>query len=308
MGLSHEEIMLEWAETMAARHAVLGFEEGAQIPEVAEFRRKYVPKGLVSHSSRQINSWLRDQASRAEEAHNELTPRNFYYEEDPRAVEFCSGTRTPGLAGMFDEDGQAANPQGLKFDIASGLKRYEITAHPYGALSELHWLSRKILPEQFGWTPASAAAWLFIRGVRPKIPYLPQSLDFAIAGKGSKNHPYIGVTMTVPIDMPPTRLAREFESIQEMMRDQFRFDLPGKRPAGQTSLDRMLFAVQRNDGRSWAQLLSEWNKEMPDHAIAETKDGATQFASQVRRTYRNVMSRPIDWQGASKRTTSSGKL
>ncbi len=327
LGLSHEEVMEGWARTMRARHAVLGMEEGAHIPEVIAFRRKYLPNGLIGPDQKAVKNWISACGSEAEDAWREdlyrtspdpLDPaasvaQDQYLGEDPRAVEYCVGGRPPGGLGSLlhgaDYPGRDQHGARESFDLklsAHG-KSYDASVRPYGAISELKWLSESVLPAAFGWTPESAAGWLVVLRSRPQIPYLPQSIKVETAGPPGGPYPYIGVTVTIPIDLPSSRLAREWESIQKGFKDSFAFALPGTKPSGEDSLNRMLFAVERNDGRSWSELVRSWNEENPGLVVPLGPSATRQFASQVRRTYQNVMGRPIPWAGAKSPGTAQSR-
>ena len=102
-----------------------------------------------------------------------------------------------------------------------------------------------------------------------------------------------------PIDLPAARLVREFEKIQAEYADRFAFNPTPGRPMFDSSQRRVWFAVLRNDGRTWAELIAEWNELHPSEASPVTGKEASAFTRSIRRGYARIMERRFVWKGST---------
>ena len=73
--------------------------------------------------------------------------------------------------------------------------------------------------------------------------------------------------------------------------------IPSKGPAlGERQLRVAVFAAARNDGRTWTDLLEEWNASV-DIPEAWEYGNYRNFARDARDTYERVMGTPLKWVG-----------
>jgi len=94
-----------------------------------------------------------------------------------------------------------------------------------------------------------------------------------------------------PISLPLNRIGAVIKRAQ----DEYEWRIGssrGKKPCSDTSLERMLFAIERNDGvRTWRDVMNEWNSSHPQDQFDSSRRGSSKFSMMVRSTYRSVMGR-----------------
>lgn len=98
-------------------------------------------------------------------------------------------------------------------------------------------------------------------------------------------------------DFPVNRLAK----ILAMIQDSDDRDSPYPRiarPIDRAILAATYYAVTRNDGSAWEDVLDEWNESVSDRAwrYPTGQKGARRLAKDVRRTYRTLLGKPLDWK------------
>jgi len=287
---SHDEIMNAWRLTISARHAILGLEEATQMPEVADFRRQWLAGGrLLDRSDRVVEAWLKAQVARANDAARETSELALNQERGRGVKRTIIGSAVEALKNRLI----VAMTDGPDFEeIVPPLLAC-------GALLNVSTHLHKI----FGWTRSSAARWLIAQSAIPEIP------DFRAAIWQTDRHPPEGagprwfetVTIQVPIDFPPSRLAREFEQFQKSYDGEFIFPIPAARPAAAANMKKCIFAIQRNDGKhTWKDVVREWNLAYPSDQQEITRKGIHLFAKSVRQTYQALMgpNRSLKWKTA----------
>ena len=278
---THDEVMEAWTATMRVRHAILAHEVAARRPDVIAFRETYLPDGLIDPADDVVGAWIACEIVRSDAFEGDVQPH------DPRYRKTLVG-----LGSDRDESGRLMP---VPIVIAMESDVFETRSRPYLAMGDLS-KTAEALRAEFGWTSASAARWLIARDAIPDLPTIRAGLEFRSSKSEADPRWSANIQITVPIDFPPSRLQREFERIQREYADIYAFDVPAGKPASISNLRRTLFAVQHNDGRTWSEVVEAWNEAHVAEAIPLGGEEARTFAGTVRRTYKNIMDRPIEWK------------
>lgn len=148
------------------------------------------------------------------------------------------------------------------------------------------------LTEKFGWTHASAAGWV-LTGSLPVVPeidvqLLPRSLEGRERWKA--------IQITVPVEMPPSVLAHRYAKERKAALEGLP-PLP-ENPIGDKALLACVFALQRNDGRTWESVSEDWSRQWAGTSNAKpfAFQSARNFAYTVRQTYQRLTGRKLDWK------------
>ena len=62
---THVEIMRAWRARMNARQRILGHEVVSARKDVIDFRREYLPDGLLDPDDRTVRAWIKEEKKRA---------------------------------------------------------------------------------------------------------------------------------------------------------------------------------------------------------------------------------------------------
>lgn len=293
MSESESDVRAAWERTLAVRQAILGYEEAARLPEVVAFRRKHFPNGkLLSGSDRVVRRWLNSLVS---ESGGEVLGLDLPTVSWEEAAEILKDTRPEPDRPRAPSRNEALLVAQTKTDT------FRKWVHRRTVAGELAELSLKLSLE-FGWTSSSVARWLIVRDARPEAENASLQLGKPECSPHEGGPPYwsMAVNLTVPIDYPPSRLAREFAALQEAIGESFAFRVPASKPASAIALERCLRAVALNDGEhTWRQVVEAWNAEHPEDAFELDREGIHLFAKSVRQTYKAVMApRTFEWKGS----------
>lgn len=154
-----------------------------------------------------------------------------------------------------------------------------------GVLHRLKQLA-EMLQSAYGW-PEAHGVFFSLTDWTP-----PLSMGNWTARGG--NHPFPAaterITLTVSTRLKPRDIARFYSEARGTLRTD------GLRSKGiqAKSASLAIFAFRVNDGRTWNEAMSTWNKENPEHLY----DRRQLFARDCRQAFEKIAGARLDWQGA----------
>ena len=143
----------------------------------------------------------------------------------------------------------------------------------------------------FGWTEASAAGWI----LTGSLPIVPEMEIFRIPREFEARQRWQSIKMTVPVDVPPSVLARRYAIEREKAIEELPW-MAGN-PVGEKALNACTFALTRNDGSSWEQTFEQWSSQLPatEGSKRVSFRSARNFAYSARETYFRLTGRRLKW-------------
>lgn len=283
----------DWILVLSARAAIIGHEVAQHLESVELFRRHF-KDGLLPPDEKKISAWLDREAQRG----NALKPSS----GDPAEALGLSGLATAmrqphrRMAPNRVPDPIAYPKVKLLLEVASRHERSLIWVKevmPYGVLGELYWLGL-YLQGEFGWEPNYARGWAISRDAYPIV--FPIKVRHrtppVVEAPNAYRH---RILLDVAVDIPPARLEQEFRDIQSNVKT--KWALPAK-PIAEWNLRATVFAVWRNDGRAWGDVVDAWNESVKESSwkYEDSVEGAHLFGKTVRRTYRALIGKPMKWK------------
>ncbi len=268
---------------MLLRHEIIATEVAARMKPVIEFRTEFLGDGLIDPDSESVHpgghlfEWLENNGDRRShlDAHwpfrEDFAVRKTVKLDQP--AEGRRGSESP--TGVVESKIYRRGSVG--FDLAIG---------------------QRFLNHEFGWTEGSAARWLVVDRARPLIPDVSSAHLGWSKGRDDQGRPWAGwIDLRVPVDLPSSRVQVQIEVLQEQFRRMHGDNMFGGRPTSASSQERLQFAIHRNDGRSWSELIEAWNEAHPDQACPTQGTQAYSFTRSIRRAYVQIMGHPLVWQG-----------
>ncbi len=179
---------------------------------------------------------------------------------------------------------------------------YPVRAGNVEFFADLDYLAETFVELQ-QWTMPSARAWLITKDARPIVPAVELELsrppDPESPELDKLNYLYVyhpKVTLEVTLDTPPKVVMDYYEKAQRLYEEESGKDLKRGREMADWTLDLVAFAVSRNDGRAWPQLLAAWNASTPEDWHFKS---SKQINLATRKGYRTLMGEDLDWRGPS---------
>lgn len=269
---------MDQADIAASRNAIYqlrcwiqAHEEAQHRDDVRAFRARHLPDGLLRRDAEVLTRWI---AALPQPEGTEATRLGF-----------------PPLGGTIEID----TPTATGVEARTYLARQRDGDTARELVQVAHSLST-----DFGWWPSSAAAWLIMKDMPPAHPEVTVRLvDYF--GNSANLQPTdqrrdLWIRIMAPLDTPPTFLLREIVRIQEAASSFYAYPVPSTtRPYRESTLEAVRFALSRNDGRGWVDVLREWNNHHPESEFELSADGAAEFGKNVRRCYQQVMGRKLEW-------------
>lgn len=256
-----------WGFVLLARAVVQGVEEASQDPAVLAFRRD-LPEGKLLSKSR-APRWATDVA--IEEGETTLRRQVFAAE---RSADHSTGTDIVEVK------------ERLMLPLPVG---GPVPARADGTLGTLLAISHD-LRRRFGW-PVDAAAFWVLTGRFEGIRTAPR-IEINSGPPGAEVTDWAFVEIETPVEMPASYLAEAYaETRRRVAERQPTLTLRGAR-IGEKQLAVMMFAVERNDGRSWESMLEEWTRREASRHPDWTYSSFRNFARDARETYERVVGRP----------------
>lgn len=264
-------------EVVGARNLLFAL-EAAKRSDVRELRAEIVGPKLLQPSK--VPEWLKGHERRQDAAGQRTILR----------VEQFSGTSEydfqPGVVCVDRPLWIHVNVRGTREDP---LISEQAAVYAEGPLGKLLALSNRLEMDYF-WPSADAAGWLLTG--RPFTPMITIIHD---AGPGYVTNatPYGQLRIEVPPEIPARDVAVTYSSfrIKELEGRDSALGGRGRLP-GRKQLALVRFAASRNDGRTWTQLLDEWNREAKK---PWRYSSYRNLARDARDTYLRLMGSPLDW-------------
>ena len=287
--MDDDDLNTRWAYMTLVRHEILAREEVQHRSDVIEFRERWFPGGLLPPSKASLEEWICQVGEGVASTRPELSKEAFFEE-----FEFGEPQVSIDVPGTGDE--------------WYGTEDYVRPFSESEVGKQLRALSRELAAE-YGWFRSRAAAWLVMEGI-----VLEEGGIWvrAVDGNGKTRDPsgrkthdvsHLRIQLSAPIDTPPHRLLAEIERLQKAFEDEYRYPLPVRgRPFQISTLDALRFALRRNDGRPWREVLEEWNDTHPERKFELSEAGVATFGKRIRRAYRSIMGSKLKW------LRKSGKL
>ncbi len=99
-----------------------------------------------------------------------------------------------------------------------------------------------------------------------------------------------------PLDTPIDRLVLALKREQQLYASHYRSPVPSHtRPYEQPTLETLKFSIERR-GRGWSDILKDWNATDPEVSFEDPREGVAVFAKGVRRAYRQLTGRKLEWK------------
>lgn len=244
--------------------------EAADHPAVSQFR-SLLPKGVPINPSK-VRAWLKRHGAKPGEGLKRAAAQEFRGIDSNGKLNPRLEPRSPELETVWLEVvvvlRENFGRERMRFSRVE-FQPESPAGHLAGAAQALH--------DRFGWEAGSAAGWLLC-GSPPDPPAIVVTPKTA------------STVIEAPIWIPLNLVGRLISGAAA-------HDLIAKRGPrlGHKLLEVMVFSIRRNDGRSWARVLEEWNKAAPAEWRYRGDDSRRHFARDARDTYRKLMSKPFDW-------------
>ena len=308
--------LADWDITLSIRAALVGVAKAQDVEPVRRFRAEHLPKGLLPANPEAVKTWL---GTRAREA-NALKRPPRQRAESRLGLEALAdlvgkladlhphGPRVPNIrepmaALDLPVEGVWKDRMVGGYDMRPDLG---VTARPFLAIGELFWLGIH-LENEFGWRADSARAWVISEGAIPWIRAV--NVDHFASGQRPATWTYLRhrVVIDAAIGLPVARVGEVFASFQSARARDVHYPRLA-RPLAPAILEATLFAVERNDGRAWEDVLEDWNARTvePGFRYEPGREGTRRFAKDVRRTYKALIGEPLRWQRGPGKTREGG--
>jgi len=285
----------DWDLVLSYRAGIEAHEVGRHDPAVRSFRERWFPKGrLLSPTGNAVHSWVTRDVEQLQSGPDPAEALGLQgLAETMRERGRWPSYRVPPI----NHDGTVHFDVGVRNERAEDLyDETPVTCAPYGALGELLWLGWH-LEDRFGWDATFARGWVVCRDVLPVVRAIQYRgwRDLRPVAPGIGSH---RVLLDVSLDAPPARVDQELRELRASHADAGRSSSVPARPIAEWNLRATLFAVTRNDGRSWPDVLEEWNAHVSEPSWRYEKDarGAQLLGNAVHRTYAVLMGRPLEWK------------
>ena len=283
----------DWDLVLSTRAALEAFEQGQHDPHVTGFRERWLPSGLLPPRWNAVRRWL-------DEVANGALPTG---PDSAKAAGLEGLARAMRKENRHPASGVPPEESTVPVDVSVGFWIPDAQdddwffvrpVPPQGLLGELLWLGWH-LADRFGWDAAHARGWVVCEGALPVVHAI-RLRSGSIVEPETPNASRYRVLLDVSLDAPPARVDQELRQLQAARADSGRESSVPARPIAEWNLRVTLFAVTRNDGRSWADVLEEWNASEPSWHYREDVRGAQLLGNTVHRTYAVLMGRPLAWQ------------
>jgi hypothetical protein len=263
----------------SCRAEIQAAEEAPKLDFVKRIREDVLRGGLLRPG--QVRRWITKQVS-----------KQAGYSTFQRAQEFSGGT-IENCAPRILTTGGKTQPLRLKVDVFErdgvDVKRIPIPEQSIsldGPLAKVK-AAANVLNQYFDWTEASSAGWLLC-GSRPSARAFTISRQTGEAV--GRKYRWVRLSIDYPVDIPISAIAEELEREKDTTAVFTRGTKLGLRQLEVTG-----FAVHRNDGRSWADVVEEWNESVPKGFRYSGVSARSQVRRDAHDTYRRVMKRELVW-------------
>lgn len=268
-------------------------EHAARRPDVVEFRTRHLPEGkTLPVDEAALLDWFItvSEIPVVEPPVDESPPLTPRWLRALAAQRPASGLLTMTYSIWIDVPGRDPGSEAMEFQIPGQ------GDHPLIQLRSL----AATLAEFYGWEEPSAAAWVLMDGYNPRPQgvsvWLERRPDLDVDQAADHSIEFLSLRVRAPADTPPHLILYEIQRVQDEIAGKYRYPVPSSaRPYQDGTLEAVRFALARNDGRSWLEIVREWNEGHPDSEFPATVDGATMLGTVVRRCYQQVMGRKLEW-------------
>lgn len=158
-----------------------------------------------------------------------------------------------------------------------------VPARPGSELARLRELSRDLF-QAYGWQEARAPIFV-LAGIVPPLPLATAEVTQRRAFPAAS---------TISITARPGASVREIRDLYAVVRAELIGPKRRRPRLREGRPDLAVFAARYNDGRSWLELLKEWNRQHPTRRRDEA-DPQT-FARDCRQAYERVTGQPLLWR------------
>ena len=241
-------------------------DSAAEDKKVGDWRRKYLPEGLLDASG--IEDWIRIKQ-------REDGPPTQYRRYAMRPA------KDPEPAQPDLDDFVESSWEILSYTLDDDL-RYALQVGRNGCLDELRQLARYLL-SKFGWSEESAVRFV-LTGEVPLIPRAQVSVKTFGLSLGSPGA-YIRVHLDVDPSVPPEQLTRWFREIRQRL-------VPGRRRSPVRSERALVDLVHDHPSLTWGERVRQWNSDHPDE---KAYPSAQQMARDYHRAIQHALDVRIPW-------------
>ncbi len=262
--------------------------EAGQLPEVQDFRRRYLRRGLLGLE--RVAQWLERQSATGGPALRHVTVELDGHGRHGLPDRVTAKSLLPGVK---------LDAEALRYSVPGESRTRLVGVPREGALRELGDLCQR-LEGLYSWSqPASVA--LVLAGVTPPHSAARVTLNL--------RRPF-PARSTIRLDVNPRLPAGEVADLYkrarsgELFGDEHLGLKTGRvRSMSNEHAELAVFAAARNDGRSWEEVMKEWSREHPE--LGRTSVPA--FTRAAREAYHGVTGQPLDWKRPRGRQPASAK-